>query len=229
MNLLILGLGSWKVKDSTGSDSTNIDRQTLYAIAWQRMFEVMPRGTKVIVAENTVSSLNEVHPVLARQINREEVSKLVLIKDNSLGSQNKGAGEYMMCKESTRQGAELFEQAEWTIYFTSRYPMSFPYIFDYILRHQEKDAIVANATYLYSSGKEIMGGPENFNDVIFAMKKEWFIRYVESMDPEKLTADKMNSEHHLFNFIHKNKLNYQEVSRWGLFRYDYKEFEMQII
>ncbi len=226
---LVLGLGSYKVRDTTGSDPTNIDRQTVYAIALDRMIRVMPQHTDIAIAENTISSLDEVTPWLQEQLRRPEVKKHIFINNNALGAKNKGAGEYVMCKAAIDAYGKDIEKYDWIVYFTSRYPMPFPLVFDYIAAHHEKDAIVGNVSYLCADNRTVKGAPGNYNDIIFAMKREYFLRYVESMNPEKLTQENMNSETHLFNFVHEQKLAFHEVSRWGTLRYDYKEFQMQII
>jgi hypothetical protein len=226
---LVVGLGSYKVKDTTGSDPTNIDRQTVYAIALNRLLKAMPKGTDVVIAENTIGSLADVTPVLQEELRRKEVIRHVFVQNNTLGAQNKGAGEYVMCRAVADQLGRDLEKYEWVIYFTSRYPMPFPLVFDYIAKHPQADAIMGNVSYLFSDGRTVPSAPGNFNDIIFAMRREHFLAYVESMNPELLAKQHMNSETNLFNFVHDRKLKFHEVHRWGTLRYDYKEFQMQVI
>lgn len=229
MKTTVICLGSYKVKDITGVDSTNIDRQTLYAVALKCLLEVMPKGTEVVVAENTITSVDEIDKILGQQLKRPEISRLVLVKNNELGAKNKGAGEYVMCQSVVQQCRSLIENSEWIIYFTSRYPLSFPFMFHYLEKYPDKDAIVSNAPVFSSDGKMWPCAPGNFYDVIFAMKSGPFLKYVGSMDPQKLTEKKMNSEQNLYNFILQNGLEYQNVDHLGIFRYDYVINDMQIM
>jgi hypothetical protein len=226
---LFVCLASYKVHDRTGSDPTNIDRQTVYAIAMDQLIRTMPAGTGVILAENTVGGLPELVPALQEQLIRPEIQKKIFLNDNTLGAKNFGAGEYVMCKRVLDDCADLVNRYDWIVYFTSRYIMPYPLIFHYLEKYAHKQAVVANATYLCSDNGVVQSAPGNYNDMIFAMKREVFVRYVESMNPEKLAKEKMNSETHLYNFIHDNQVDYQEVYRWGTLRYDYHKFQMQII
>jgi hypothetical protein len=226
---IVFCFASYKIEDKTGSDPTNIDRQTLYAIALDRLIEVAPRGTGIIVGDNTVSDERQLQPVLQEQLRRPEILRKVFIANNVLGAKNKGAGEHLTCLAMMRAAAEILPQYDWVIYFTSRYPMQFPLVFKYIDEYQDKDAIVANAVYLCPDGSSIPPAPGNYNDVIFAMRRETFKKYAKIMDPRDLFARGMNSETRLYKFVHENKLNYAEVEHWGVFRYDYGRFEMQFI
>jgi len=229
MKTLFVCLGSYKVNDRTGSDPTNIDRQTVYAIAMDRLISTMQRDTGIIVAENTVSNLSELTPYLQEQLIRPEISKLIFVNDNKLGARNFGAGEYVMCQRVLDECEEIIKEYDWVVYFTSRYIMPYPLIFSYLEKYKDKEAIVANASYLCSDNRVEQSSPGNYNDMIFAMKRDVFVRYVESMNPQKLAQEKMNSETHLYDFIRDQKVDFQEVHRWGTLRYDYHKYQMQVI
>lgn len=226
---LVFCFASYKIEDKTGSDPTNIDRQTLYAIALDRLIEVAPGGAGIIVGDNTVSDISELHPVLQEQLRRPEVLRKVFIANNALGAKNKGAGEHLTCLAIMQAAADILPRYEWIVYFTSRYPMQFPLVFRYIDQYRNKEAIVSNAVYLWSDGTDIRPAHGNYNDVIFAMRREVFEKYVKFMNPENLAARAMNSEQLLFEFIHSNRVNFQEVEHWGIFRYNYGQFQMEFI
>lgn len=226
---LVFCFASYKIKDPTGSDPQNIDRQTLYAIALDRLIEVKPAGAGIIVGDNTVSDISKLHPVLQEQLRRPEVLRKVFIADNALGAKNKGAGEHLTCLAMMQAAADILPRYEWIVYFTSRYPMQFPLVFKYIDQYSNKEAIVSSAVYLWPDGTDIPTAPGNYNDVIFAMRREIFEKYVEFMNPEKLAARGVNSEQLLFKFIRRNRVNFQEVEHWGIFRYNYGQFQMEFI
>ena len=60
-------------------------------------------------------------------------------------------------------------------------------------------------------------------------KKEVFLKYIESMNPELLVKKKMGSEQNLFNFLTEGNYNFRQVEHWGVFRYDYYQYQMQVI
>lgn len=96
-----------------------------------------------------------------------------------------------------------------------------PLVFEYIERYgADYDAIVSSASYLYSDGTTSTPSDHVFDDTLFAMKREVFLKYIESMNPEKLTEEFVSSEENLRNFIESNNISYKQVHHFGLFRYN---------
>lgn len=220
MKTLFLCLGSYIVKDTTGSDADNFDRQFLYALALTRLSQIAPAGTSILVAENTASSIEQLHPHLQTALRLPQITE-VLFSQNNQGQKNKGAGEYGMCLDAFEKKRELFEQADWIVYYTHRHVLSFPQIFSHLERYSAYDAIVSNAPFLYPDRPQNVPDEGVFHDVIFAMKRPVFERYLKTMDPEVLTKKRMSSEKNLYDFLVNEKINYKRVESFGLLRYDY--------
>ena len=210
-------------------DPDHHDRQELYAIALHQLIEIAPAEVDIIPIDNTVGKREELILSLQKELNRQRVKDTIFVNNNNLGGQNKGAGEYVMCRSLLSKYQNELLNYDWIIYYTSRYPMSFPLIFEYIEKFPEFEAIVANAEYLYADNQKIPPAPGNYNDVIFAMRSKCFMEYISSMDPTILTAKKMNSESNLYNFIHQNHKKLKPVYRFGILRYNYACHKMELI
>lgn len=170
MNSLFLCLGSYKITDTTGNDADCFDRQLLYSVALTRLCELSGANNQIIVLDNTVASQKELHPHLQQALVLPEISDVLLLNNNSIGSKNKGAGEYEMCKFAFLKRPDLFAKADWVIYYTHRHTMPFPLVFEYLEKFQDFDAIVSSAEYLYPDGTRSVPGDGLFDDLIFAMK-----------------------------------------------------------
>ncbi len=227
--ILFICLAAYKVPNIGGHDPEAMHRQEVYAIALDRLLKLATPSTSLIVVDNTVSDVSELSPSLAKQFANEKIKDVVLVNNNVLGAKNKGAGEYVMCQAVLGKHSEFVKQFDWVVYYTSRYPFSYPLVFEYLEKFKDKEAIVSNADYLYADGESIASAPGNFNDVVFAMKTGTFLKFVDSMDPEHLAKLKMNSETNLFNYLHENKIDFEEVYHWGILRYNYASHKAEVI
>ncbi len=228
MKTLIYGWASYKIPDKTGVDPENLDRQTLYAISLRQLLASAPKDTGIVIADNTVSKVSELHPVLQKELQDPRITRLVLVDQNTVGLKNVGMGEHATCLEAIRQTQDIIPNYDWLVYYTSRQVMSFPLLFQYLQKHADKQAIVGATSHFYPDGSELPCAPGNFNDMLFAMKRDVFLRYVQSMDPAKNAALGLNSEQCLYRFIMDNKIDFAEIHHWGLFRYDYHAGTMHI-
>jgi hypothetical protein len=228
MKTLFLALGSYKVPDTTGFDADNFDRQLLYTIALTNLCGMVNKDTEIVVVENTVGSISELHPPLQQALRLPQITDVLFSRDN-LGANNKGAGEYGLCKYASQKRADLFAQAEWVVYYTHRHTMPFGLMFDYLEKYGSFDALVARAPYFFLDGSMSPAEPGQFDDVIFAMKKDVFLKYVDNMDPAKLTKAKMSSEENLYRFLTQGKYNFKQVERFGVCRYNYFNYQTEII
>jgi hypothetical protein len=230
MKILFLALGSYKVKDTTGHDADNFDRQLLYAISLTRLSGLVANhDAEILVVDNTVSSAQSLHPPLQKALSLPKIAATLFSQDNALGHKNKGAGEYGMCRFALEKRRDLFEQADWVVYYTIRHTMPFPLIFEHLKKYPDYDAIVSSAEYFFPDGTMSVPGSEIFDDLIFAMKKQVFIKYIDSMDPELLVKKRLGSEQNLYQFLAGGSFNYKQVERFGVFRYDYVSNQMQVV
>ena len=229
MKTLFLCLGSYKVKDTTGNDPECFDRQLLYSIALRRLCQLVDSSTSILVMDNTVNSVSELHPHLQNALGKPQITEVLLQSNNVLGAKNKGAGEYEMCKFAFAKRQDLFVEADWVVYYTHRHTMPFPKIFEYLESYKSYDAIVSNAVYKFPDGKHSFPSQGVFDDLIFAMKRETFSKYIETMNPELMVKKRIGSEQNLYQFLTTQNINYKQVERFGVFRYNYVANRMEVV
>jgi hypothetical protein len=229
-------LGSYNVR--SWSKENNFARQSLYSIALEQMLSLAElKETKekeldlhFYMVENTVSNqAEEVIEEFREQFINKRIRDVQYINNNSLGSQNKGAGEYTMCRAVIEKHREELLTYDWVVYYTLRQIVVSPLVLQSIseIRMNELNSsiIVGSPSSLYQDNKEVFPPTKNYCDMIFAMKPPLFIEYINSMSPEELIAKKMSSEANLYDFVNKEKakdrLLVTERKRLGVLRYDY--------
>jgi len=228
-------LGSYHIK--SWSKEQNFDRQSSYSIALEQVINVANlKETKdkrlecnFFIVENTVSDERQVIEELKSQFSNPIIKDVQYINNNDLGSKNKGAGEYTMCRAVTEKHKEKLATYDWIVYYTLRQIIVAPIILKTIYESNltqvnTPNVIVGTVSSMYANGKNIPGTPNNYCDMIFAMHPTQFFDYVESMTPEELTKRKMSSEANLFNFVETGRGNgsivVKNLRRMGVMRYD---------
>jgi hypothetical protein len=227
--ILFICLAAYNAPNVGGYDPKSLQRQEVYAVSLNRLLSLATASTELIVVENTVSAITELSESLQAQLKHPMIKDVLFVNNNELGVKNKGAGEYVMCQAVAAKHREYIGSFDWVVYFTSRHIISFPLVFEYAEKFRDKQAIVSGATYLYADNRTIQPAGNQFDDVIFAMKPEIFLAYVKSMDPERLTAERMNSEANLYNYLHDQSVDFQKIGHWGLLRYNYASHKSEII
>ncbi len=227
--ILFICLGAYKYRSAETYDEK--DRQDLYAVALHGMLRRADKNPNIhlIVIDNTVSSKDELSSSLTSLYGHPAIKDLMLINNNTLGSKSKGAGEYVMCQAVVEKHRELLKTYDWVVYYTSRQVLCFPVFIDEMNTNPTEDILICNPPYHFSDGSKILSAPLNYNDMIFAMKPTAFLGYVDSMNPEKLAKDKMNSEAWLYHYVHTSNLPFKELSHAGVLRFDYAMNKMQVV
>lgn len=235
-NVAFICLGSYNV--STWSKEQNFARQSLYSIALEQALsiaelpETKERGLNLhfFVTENTVTdSGSEVIEELRQLFDNPRVQDVMYINNNALGSKNKGAGEYTMCRAAIEKHKEKLSGYDWIVYYTLRQTIVAPLVLKTIseIEHSSlaTSVVVGSPSSLYQDGKEVKPPHHNYCDMIFAMRPAVFFDYINSMSPEELAAKKMSSENNLYDFVHreikKGSAAAAERKRLGVLRYDY--------
>lgn len=228
-------LGSYHIKN--WAKEQNFDRQSVYSIALEQAINIANlKETKdkelecnFFIVENTVSDESQVIEELKSQFSSPLIKDVQYINNNDLGSKNKGAGEYTMCRAVIEKHKEELRKYDWIIYYTLRQIIVAPIVLNTIyesnlMNEDSPNVIVGAVSSMYADGKNIIPPPNNYCDMIFAMKPGQFFSYVESMTPEELARKKMSSEVNLYNFIEIGKDNgsiiLKNLKRMGVMRYD---------
>ena len=181
--------------------------------------------------ENTVSNPEEqIIKEFRDQFSHPRIKDVIYINDNSLGSKNKGAGEYMMCRAAIEKHKDTLKDYDWIVYYTLRQiivqPNTLEAIYEIEKSVDKKDNVIIGGLDGFTrAGSKTIAVKENYCDMIFAMKPETFVRYIDSMSPEELVAKKMSSENNLYDFVEKEVTDHKAPpcirKRLGVLRYDY--------
>lgn len=228
-------LGSYHI--DTWTKEQNFDRQSVYSIALSQALNLAKHRETLaknlacdfFIVDNTVSSGSQVIDELKSQFSDPLIQDVQYINNNNLGSKNKGAGEYIMCRAVIEKHRDALAEYDWVIYYTMRQiivePRIHKAIYEATTLPKVPNVLVSNPIYLYADGTTTPSAKGNFCDMIFAMSPQLFFGYIESMKPEELISKKMNSEQNLFEYIDIGKKDgtiiCQELTKLGIMRYNY--------
>lgn len=221
--ILFICLSSYQPKNSDFRARYN--RQELYAVALWNLIKETKAQVDICVVENTVEQeLAIENDKLKSILDDSNVTYKFFINNNALGTINKGAGEFTMCKAVIENLGDNIKKYDWIVYYTSRHILYRLQDLTQLLNTSNSDILISNSSYILPDGSTIKSAPVNYNDMIFAMKPDLFVAYCTSMNPEKLVEKRMNSETQLFNFVEEVKNKGKKVETlddiW-LCRYDY--------
>lgn len=228
-------LGAYYI--SSYSKEQDFDRQSFYSTALENVLNLARLdATKAknldcsfYIVENTTSDESQIIEELRTQLSDPLIKDVQFINNNSLGSKNKGAGEYMMCRAVLDKHKEELKMYDWIIYYTLRQIVVAPLVLKAIheadsLQVKSPNIIVGAVSSMYANGKVVNPPANNYCDMIFAMRPTQFFGYVESMTPEELATRKMSSEVNLYNYIETGRKNgtmiVRNLKRMGVARYD---------
>ncbi len=221
--ILFICLSSYQPKNSDFRARYN--RQELYAVALWNLIKEIKGQADICVVENTVEQESSIENDNLKMILKDHaVTHKFLINNNALGTINKGAGEFTMCKAVIEKLGDDIKKYDWVVYYTSRHILYKLPDFTQLLKKLDSDILISNPSYILPDKSTLKSSPGNYNDMLFAMKPEIFIDYCTSMNPEKLVEKRMNSEAQLFNFVEEFKSKGKKVETLedlGLCRYDY--------
>lgn len=229
-------LGAYHIEN--WNKEQNFDRQSVYSVAMNQALAIADHqitkekklDLSFFILENTVSKPeNEVIEELREQFSHPRIKDVIYINDNTLGSKNKGAGEYMMCRAVIQKHKETLKCYDWIVYYTLRQiivqPNTLEAIYNIELHGTNENVIVGGLDSYQASGVKILAVKENYCDMIFAMKPNQFFDYINSMSPEELTKKKMNSEKNLYFFVQNGiksgSIFVKELTWNGVMRYVY--------
>ena len=215
----------------------NFDRQSVYSIALTQALAIAEHSVtkekdldlSLFIMENTVSNPEEqIIKEFRDQFSHPRIKDVIYINDNSLGSKNKGAGEYMMCRAAIEKHKDTLKDYDWIVYYTLRQiivqPNTLEAIYEIEKSVDKKDNVIIGGLDSWDkTGKKTFAAKENYCDMIFAMRPKQFFDYIDSMSPEELTKKKMNSEKNLYFFVNRGieagTIHAKELTWNGVMRY----------
>ena len=123
LRVAFICLGSYTI--TSWNKHQNFDRQSLYSIALQRALNFADDiflkeygvDSDFFLIDNTISKKEDILEELREQFTHPRIRDVQLVNNNVLGSQNKGAGEYFMCKAVIDKHSELLKNYDWIVYY----------------------------------------------------------------------------------------------------------------
>lgn len=242
IRIAFICLGSYHIDSWT--EERNFDRQSLYSIALEQVLSFADSRESIqsnlscdfFIIDNTVSESTQIIPELRIQFENPRIRDVQYINNNTLGSKNKGAGEYVMCQAVIAKHKDELIKYDWIVYYTLRQILVLPLIQKTIAGVSNNadlkkiNTITANPPYFYFNKEKKDSASKNYCDMIFAMKPLEFFKYISTTSPEELVSHKLSSEQNLFNFIEKtNGIENFQLEHLGVMRYDYTLNKTQIL
>ena len=212
MNNLLLVFSSFNV-----SSDPNNDREEEYAICYEQLLRVLPNYFTVLFVDNTVNDISELKNERLKTVIAD---KLKFFLDDNIGETNKGFGELDMLVKA--RSKIIFSYYDSVSYLSGRKLITCPYVFEKALGMQS-DALISNPPiYNLESGHPYPSGQNLFNDMFFSMKSLVMQAYADYAKGIIYKPTQQGSEQVLYDFITKNKINYETIDFLGFIRNDWE-------
>jgi hypothetical protein len=192
-----------------------------YRISIQQCLRLMPSGWTLILCENTLQSNDD---KIIQNLGLLDYNVVISMSENNKGEVNKGLGELNMMTEAYKNHQNLIESAQTVSYFTGRRLMTSQYLFERSAS-MSKSALISNPDFIYLDGKIVKSEKNSmFNDMFFTMRSSVFSSYVSYFRSfaSNIIPSSLGSEQILFNFISKNKIEFEWLNYLGLIRWEYE-------
>lgn len=209
MGNLVIAFCCFRPKQYT--EKMNDFREIEHLSALKQLQRVMLKNFDLLIINNTKVKNDKLMDFL-------DYENYIEIHSNT-GTKNKGIGELAMLQRLNGKG--MLNKYEKIIYFGGRNLITSSHIFEKT-NSMTSDALVSNAPYMYLNGDFMEAHDELYNTNAFAMKRDILQRFSDSIDFEYMLMAKMGVEQMLYEFIHKNSINYKEIEWLGIIRNDWQ-------
>lgn len=201
MNLI---LGFCSITPEQYTLEFNNERIKEYTISINQLKRMKPDNFNLLLIDNTYYSVNN--------------NGFIHINQNK-GLNNRGLGELDMLKHiMINDWEEIIKNYEIICYVTARHFFTSPYFFNKV-NDLEREALIGNPDFVYLNGEIAQTEKKGmYNDMAFAMKKNIMKQYADSINIDT----KIGSEQLLYNFINKNKIDYEWYGWIGIIRNDWQ-------
>ena len=159
-------------------------------------FKKYNHDVEIIISDNTVSSKENIHPLIVQTIPENIFLDLKL--DNEFGSKNKGTGNivsFLRCNDK-------IEKYDFVLHFEPRLLLN---DYSFFINFLNNPRNIFN-----------LGIGSQFNTGLFSIDTSSLSTYSNSRDLNKMINNSISIEDDLYNFIINNKINFDTVPKMGV-------------
>ena len=212
-----LALAFCSIRPSQYPENVCDNREKEYLRSLKQLERVLPKSFDLLVCENTIDDASQIKDDDLRDF-LSDTEMCATGSESNIGTSNKGMGELLQLKSALDQTD--IDKYENVSYITARRFYTCPYVFERT-ESLKKDALLSNPDFIFLDGRvlESYKGPL-YNDMFFSMKTERIVEYAQySMEQLDTNLSKhIGSEYNLYNFVNKNKLDYEWIEWLGIIR-----------
>ena len=212
-----LALAFCSIRPSQYPENVCDNREKEYLRSLKQLERVLPKSFDLLVCENTIDDESQIKDDELRDF-LSDTEMCATGSESNIGTSNKGMGELLQLKSALDQTD--IDKYENVSYITARRFYTCPYVFERT-ESLKKDALLSNPDFIFLDGRvlESYKGPL-YNDMFFSMKTERIVEYAQySMEQLDTNLSKhIGSEYNLYNFVNKNKLDYEWIEWLGIIR-----------
>jgi hypothetical protein len=216
-----LALGFCSLRPVQLPDEVNDAREEEYLICLKQLKRVLPDSFDLLICENTINDPEEIRNDELRELLSDE-EMCATGSEGNIGTKNKGMGELLMLKTALEE-TDL-DNYKNISYITARRFFTCPYVFERTER-LEKQALLSNPDFAFLNGKFVKSHKQGlYNDMFFSMNSSVMLDYA-NYAIEHIKVDlpqQLGSEQILFNFVEKNKIEYEWLEWLGMVRNDWE-------
>ena len=163
-------------------------------------FKKYNHDVEIIISDNTVSSKENIHPLIVQTIPENIFLDLKL--DNEFGSKNKGTGNivsFLRCNDK-------IEKYDFVLHFEPRLLLN---DYSFFINFLNNPRNIFN-----------LGIGSQFNTGLFSIDTSSLSTYSNSRDLNKMINNSISIEDDLYDFIINNKINFDTVPKMGVSWHD---------
>ncbi len=197
-----------------------LKREEDYLFCLKQLYRVSPDNFEIFIVDNSLEDSNSLYNKELKsfldQVNIFYIKKPKNEKIKNIGVQELKQLFYL------QQNID-FNSYNKVCYLTARRFITNPYVFEKT-ESLNKDALISNPDFIYLDGEIVISEKTGlFNDMFFAMKVETILKYIEfsKQQIDYMDINMVSSEENLYNFITKEKIEYEYLNFLGFLRYDY--------
>lgn len=216
-----LALGFCSLRPIQLPVEVNDAREQDYLICLKQLKRVLPDSFDLIICENTIDDPDQIKNDELRELLSESEMCATGSKSN-IGTKNKGMGELLMLKTALEE--TNLDNYKNISYITARRFFTCPYVFERTER-LEKKALLSNPDFAFLNGNFVESHKKGlYNDMFFSMNSSVMLDYANyALEHMRVDLSQhLGSEQILYNFVKRNKIEYEWINWLGMIRNDWE-------
>lgn len=171
-------------------------------------FDFKSKKCDLYVLDNTLKNLEQIPKDILSILETNSV-EIILSNQNAYGMHNKGAGDI----ENLKPFIDKIKLYEWFIHFEPR---------QLLVSFQFFENFFTAPRNLFTLNKN-PNAPPHFNTGLYACRTNEIIKFISLFDENKLeemVKNKISIEYILYNFFHRNNIQYDTLEKMDLLWYN---------